>query len=65
MAASFNVRKMYSTVERIDECEYSLEIIIVPLKERINEMNFFWNKHIIVEKITQTMDGCNISCQNK
>ena len=64
MAASFNVRKMYSTVKRMDDCEYSLEIIIVPIKERITEINFFGNKHI-VEKIAQTMDDCNISCQNK
>ena len=48
----------------MDDCEHSLEIIIVPIKERITEINFFGNKHI-VEKIAQTMDDCNISCQNK
>ena len=42
MTAYFNVRKIYSTVERMDGCEYSLEIIIVPLKERKAEINFFW-----------------------
>ena len=34
MAANFNVRKMYSAVERMDGYEYSIKIIIVPLKER-------------------------------
>ena len=38
----FNVRKMYSTIERMAGCEYSLEIIIVPLKKRITFTNFFW-----------------------
>ena len=33
-AANFNVRKMYSDFERIDGCECSIEITIVPLKER-------------------------------
>ena len=42
MTADFNVRKIYSVVKRIDGCEYSLEIIIVTLKERIAETNFFW-----------------------
>ena len=41
MTADFNVRKIYSAVERMDTCEYSLEIIIVALKERIAETNFF------------------------
>ena len=40
MAAGFNVRKMYSTVKRIDGCKYFIEIIIVPLKERIDATNF-------------------------
>ena len=46
---------MYSTVERMDGCEYSLEIIIVLLKERIAEINFFFfgNKYTIAEKIAQ------------
>ena len=36
----------------MDDFEYSLEIIIVPLKERIAENNFFFgNKHTIAEKI--------------
>ena len=54
---------MYSVVERMDDCEYSLEITIVPLKECIAEKNiFFGNKHTIVEKITQAMDGCYSFC---
>ena len=47
---------MYSTVERMDGWEYSLEIIIVLLKERIAETNFFFffgNKYTIAEKIAQ------------
>ena len=42
MTADFNVRKIHSDAERMDDCEHSLEIIIVPLKERIAETNFFW-----------------------
>ena len=41
MTANLNVRKIYSVVERMDGCEYSLEIIIVPLKEHITEAIFF------------------------
>ena len=52
MTADFNVRKIHSDAERMDVCEHSLEIIIVPLKERIAETNFFFgNKHTIAEKI--------------
>ena len=65
MTANFNVRKIYSAVEGMNGCEYSLEIIIVPLKERITETNFFGNKHTIAERIAQTMDDCKISRQNK
>ena len=44
--------KFYSTVEKMDDFEYPLEIIIVPLKERIVETNFFFrNKHTIAEDI--------------
>ena len=35
MAASFNVRKMFSNVERMDGCKNSEETVIVPLNERI------------------------------
>ena len=66
MTANFNVRKIYSAVERMDGCEYSLEIIIVLLKEHITETNFFFgNKHIIAGRIAQTMDDCKISRQTK
>ena len=40
---------MYSVVERMDDCEYSLDIL-------------FGNKHTIAEKITQAMDGCYSFC---
>ena len=32
---------MYSNVERKDDCEYSVEIIKVPLEEGIAGINFF------------------------
>ena len=32
---------MYSTVERIDGCEYSVEIITLTLKECVAGTNFF------------------------
>ena len=41
MAANFNVRKIRHTVQRMHGYEYSVEIIIVPLKDRITETNFF------------------------
>ena len=47
---------MYSTIERMDGCAYSLEIIIVPLEERTTRTNFFENKHTAAERITETMD---------
>ena len=39
MTANFNIKKIYNAVEGIDGYEYSLEIIIVPLKERMTETN--------------------------
>ena len=65
MAANFNVRKMYSTVKRMDGSESVIEIIIVTLKECIARTNFFGNKHRSAAKIIQTMDDCKFSCQNK
>ena len=65
MTANFNVRKIYNTVKRMDSCEYSLKIIMVPLKERIAETNFFANEHTIVENIAQAMNDCKIFRQNK
>ena len=57
---------MCSTVERMDGCENSAEIIIVPLKERIAGINFFFgDKHTTAERITQTMNDCKFSCQSK
>ena len=56
---------MYSTVERMDGCNYSIELINVPLKERPAGTNFFGNKHTTAERITQTMDDCKFSRQNK
>ena len=47
---------MYSTIERMDGCAYSLQIIIVSLEERTTRTNFFGNKHTAAERITQTMD---------
>ena len=42
-------------------CLYSLEMIIVPLKESITETNYFGNKYTIAERIDQTKDDCKIS----
>ena len=50
MTASFNRRKLYNTVERIDVCQHSLEIIIVPLKERFTETKFFLEINILLLK---------------
>ena len=36
-----SVRKMYSTFERVDGCEYSIEAIIKALKERRAGTNIF------------------------
>ena len=56
---------MYSTVKRMDGCEYFIEIITVSLKDLIAAINYFENKLITAEKIIQTMDDCKFSCQNK
>ena len=42
MTANFNVRVMHSLVEEMGGCEFSIQIFIVPLKERIAGINFFW-----------------------
>ena len=42
---------MYSTIEKLDGCEYCLEIIIVPLEERITRTNFFGNNHFTAERL--------------
>ena len=46
MTTNFKVKKIYIVVERMVGCEYSLEIIIVPLKP-----TFFVNKRTIAERI--------------
>ena len=46
--------KLTVHVERMDGCKFSLEIIIVPLKERISETRLFGNKHTIAERIPQS-----------
>ena len=56
---------MYSTIERMGGCVHSIETIIVPLKDHITRTNFFGNKHTTAEKITQTMNDCKFSYQNK
>lgn len=49
MDEKFNVRIMYSTVEIMDGCKYSIEIINVPLKELIAKTNFFRNKLLLLK----------------
>ena len=56
---------MYSTVETMNDCEYSVEITIEPLKERIDRTNFCGNKYTTDERITQTMEECKFSCKKK
>ena len=51
---------MYSVVERMDDCEYSLEIIIVPLKECIAEKNVFFNIQLLKKLLKQWM-GATLS----
>ena len=65
MAANFDVRKIYSSVERMDDCKFSIEIIILSLKERIPRIDNFRNKHTTGEIVTQTIDDRKISPQNK
>ena len=65
MAANFSVIKTYSAVGKMDGCNSFIEVIIVSFKECIIKLTFFGNKHTIVEKITETMDDCEISLQNK
>ena len=42
MTANFHVRKMYSTIKRMDDSEYTTEIIIVPLKELKGQSSTAW-----------------------
>ena len=63
--SNFIIRKTYSTVEIMNGCDYSIKIILAPLKERITETNFFENIHTATERSTQTMDDCKIPRQNK
>ena len=66
MAANFKVRKMYSAFERTDGSKYPIEIIMVPLKERMNQAILELNILLLTaERITQTIDDCKFSCQNK
>ena len=51
---------MYSTVKRMDDCEYTTKKIIVPLKEGITGTN--WNKHTTVDRTTQAKNYRNIIC---
>ena len=46
MNANFNARNMYRTVERMDGSEYSIEIIIISLKQRITGTNIFLEENI-------------------
>ena len=48
----------------MDDWEYCIEIIMV-LYERTNDTKVYGNKHATVERITQTIDDCKFSCQNK
>ena len=50
MASNSKVRKMYGIVERMGGCEYSIEIIIASLKERIARTNFFLEVNILLLK---------------
>ena len=50
MATNFNIRKMYSTVGKMDGCESSIEMIVVPLKERIAVIDFFLETNILLLK---------------
>ena len=52
---------MYITGERMDVCKYFIEMIAVRLKKRF----LFEKKHATAERITQTKDDCNSSCQSK
>ena len=45
---------MYSTIKRMDDSEYTTEIIIVPLKERI-KTGTNCSKHTTAKRITQTL----------
>ena len=50
MAANFNVRKMCSTVESIDDCEYFKKVNIAPLKECIAGTKLFLEISILLHK---------------
>ena len=51
----------------MDGCKYSSELIILPMKKRMATwlQLFFFYKHTAAERISQTMDDFNISCEIK
>ena len=55
---------MHNAVEIMDGCEYSIKIIIVPLKERMEPV-YVGDEHTTAERITLTKNDCKFSCQNK
>ena len=42
---------LYSTAERMDSSEYSLELIVLPQKEFIAETNFFWKETLLLKEV--------------
>ena len=61
---ALNVKKIYSNVDRMDGCKSSIELILLLLKERMATI-FLKSKHTTAERITQTIDDSNITCENK
>ena len=59
MNENVNIRKIYSTVERMNGWKSSIEIIIIPLKERMATA-FLGNKDTNAERITLAIDDCKI-----
>ena len=54
MAANVSVRKIGNTVERMDDCKSSIEIIILTSK-KMHDRNIYRNKDTTTKIITPTM----------
>ena len=59
MAAIVSVRKIGNTVERMDGCKSSIEIIILTSKKKMHDSNIYRNKDTTTRIITLTMVTAN------
>ena len=65
VATNVNIRKMYSTVGKMDGCEFYWNDYSTSKRTHSWNRLVFGNKHTTLERVTQTMDDCRFFRQNK